>query len=109
MKMLITPEWQREKMMEEQEENLKKEKQSASPAGYASDSRRVVGKWLNERTTACPPLTDIARLCAELDISNHALENIREFAGMIPLHTEDKHVSHYVDQIERWCKRALET
>jgi hypothetical protein len=32
-----------------------------------------------------------------------AISNIEEFAAMIPLHTEDTHALHYVEQIMGWC------
>ena len=35
-----------------------------------------------------------------------ALENIAEYNSMIPLHTEDAHALHFVEQIELWCDKA---
>lgn len=40
-------------------------------------------------------------------LMKQAMENIREYNSMIPLHTEDPHANHFVEQIEAWCARAL--
>lgn len=40
-------------------------------------------------------------------LTKNALENIREYNRMIPLHTEDPHVEHFVEQVEAWCAKAM--
>ena len=43
----------------------------------------------------------------DVEMLEHAIKNIREFSSMIPLHTEDEHIIHFVEQIESWCEYAL--
>jgi len=37
-----------------------------------------------------------------------ALENIREYNLMLPLHTNDPHALHFNEQIEFWCQKILD-
>ena len=50
---------------------------SASPACYASDARRSIGKWLNEGT-GVPPRRDFAELCASYDMMLRMLNKCAE-------------------------------
>jgi len=40
-------------------------------------------------------------------LSIEALEEISEYVGLIPLHTEDVHILRFVEQITKWCDGTL--
>lgn len=46
--------------------------------------------------------------CSIAPEAKEAFKNIREYASMIPLHSEDSHVNHFVDQITAWCDTYLD-
>lgn len=63
------------------------------------------------RTTVMIPAEEYReiqeRFSSYVALTKNALENIREYNSMIPLHTEDPHVEHFVEQVEAWCAKAL--
>ena len=54
-------------------------------------------------------IEEIIRDLKKSDEACDAVENILEYNTMIPLHTKDSHALHFVEQIDAWCEKVLET